>query len=170
MSKIMSKIQSIKSMFGIGSRSRSLLLSLLAVMMLFLASCGNAPQAQAPTYTPDLVQRLESYASDIQGMRDRMGELKELIQAQDWVYVDNFIHGPLGTLRQDMTLFNRNLLPQDQPQGRELAREVFRHLEAISLAAETSDYKTAVRNYQETVADLDAFLELLPDATANPNS
>ncbi|MCC5896462.1 MAG: photosystem II protein PsbQ [Phormidium sp. BM_Day4_Bin.17] len=161
----MSKIQWIKSRFGIGSRSRSLFVSLLAGMMLFLASCGNAPPAEPPTYTPDVVQRLESYANDIQGMRDRMGELEQLIQDRDWIYADNFIHGPLGTLRQDMSLFNRNLLPQDQSQGRELAREVSRHLEAISLAAQQADYATATKNYREMLTDLDAFLDLLPNAT-----
>ncbi|WP_374111906.1 photosystem II protein PsbQ [Phormidium yuhuli] len=160
-------MQSINARFGIGSRSRSLFVSLLAGMMLFLASCGNAPPAEPPTYTPDVVQRLESYAGDIQGMRDRMGELEQLIQERDWVYVDNFIHGPLGTLRQDMTLFNRNLLPQDQPPGRELAREVFRHLEAISLAAENSDYATATKNYREALTDLDAFLDLLPKSSGS---
>ncbi len=162
MSKIMSKMQSIKSMFGIGSRSRSLLLSLLAVMMLFLASCGNAPQAQAPTYTPDLVQRLESYASDIQGMRDRMEDLDQLIQAQDWNNVDTLIHGPLGSLRQDMTLFNRNLLPNDQPRGRELAREVFRHLEELNTAAQAGDSAKAAKQYREALSDLNAFLGLVP--------
>ncbi|NMG57748.1 photosystem II protein PsbQ [Geitlerinema sp. P-1104] len=158
-------MQLIKSRFGIGSRSRSLFVSLLAGMMLFLASCGNAPQAQPPTYTPDMVQRLESYTNNIQGMRDRLGELNDLIQEKDWIYADNFIHGPLGTLRQDMSLFNRNLLPQDQRQGRELAREISRHLEAISLAAQNSDYAAATKNYREMLTDLDAFLDLLPNAT-----
>lgn len=149
-----------------GSRYRSILASLLAAVMVLLASCGDAPEAAAPTYTADTIARLQSYRADIVSMRDRMSELDDLIQSNDWIDVDNFIHGPLGTLRKDMSLVNRNLLPADQSQGRELAREVFRHLEEINAAADKRAYQPAVRNYRETLADLDAFLELIPDAPA----
>lgn len=149
-------------MFGLNSRSRSLFVSLLAGITVFLASCGNPPQAQAPTYTPEVVQRLESYATSIMDMRDRMKDLDELIQAQDWNNVDTLIHGPLGSLRQDMTLFNRNLLPNDQPRGRELAREVFRHLEELNTAAQAGESAKAAKQYREALSDLNAFLGLVP--------
>lgn len=149
------------------SRYRSILASLLASVMLFLASCGDAPQAEAPTYTPELVERLQSYAADVEVMRDRMSELDDLIQARDWINVDNLIHGPLGTLRQDMSLINRNLLPEDQPQGRKLAKEVFRHLEEINAAAEKQAYAPAVTNYKESLSDIDAFLNLIPKEPSN---
>ncbi|MGC9503758.1 photosystem II protein PsbQ [Baaleninema sp.] len=144
------------------SRYRSILSGLLACVTVFLVSCGGPTTAQAPTYTPETLKRIESHATEVSQLRDRMGELEDLIEARDWINVDTFIHGPLGTLRQEMSLINRNLLPGEQSQGRELARTLFRHLEAINLAAKQEDYATAVQNYRESLADFDAFLDVVP--------
>ncbi|MDC0832009.1 photosystem II protein PsbQ [Geitlerinema sp. CS-897] len=144
------------------SRYRSILAGLLVCVAVFLVSCGGPATVEAPTYTPETLERIQSYSTEVTELRDRMGELEDLIDARDWVDVDNFIHGPLGTLRQDMSLINRNLLPDEQRQGRDLARNLFRHLEEINLAAKERDYAQAVQNYRESLADFDAFLDILP--------
>jgi len=97
-------------------------------------------------------------------MRERMSELERLIQAKDWTNVENFIHGPLGTLRQEISSINRNLLPESQRQGRQIARDLFRDLEEISLAAKERSFAQIAQNYPESLADFDEFLSLLPQA------
>ncbi|MBP0000226.1 MAG: photosystem II protein PsbQ [Cyanobacteria bacterium SID2] len=146
------------------SRYRSVLVSVLALMTIFLASCGDRPTAQAPTYTPVALEQIEFHTARVSVMRERMSELERLIQAKDWTNVENFIHGPLGTLRQEISSINRNLLPESQRQGRQIARDLFRDLEEISLAAKERSFAQIAQNYPESLADFDEFLSLLPQA------
>jgi photosystem II protein PsbQ len=78
--------------------------------------------------------------------------------------VDAFIHGPLGTLLQEMNYLTKNLLPDTQPKARQLSREVFEHLVEVTKAAENRDLVKAASGYEEALKDLDAFLALVPKA------
>ena len=144
-------------------RYKSILASILAVVMVFLVSCGSGAPKTPPTYTPETLEKISFYQSELLAFRDRMTELDELIEQPDWVNVRNLIHGPLGDLRRDMSYASRLLLlKSEQKAGLAQAREVFRHLENIDLAAEEQNYATAVDNYGKALKDFDAFLELLP--------
>jgi photosystem II protein PsbQ len=143
---------------------RSILASIFALFTVILVSCGS-PQAKAPpTYSAEQITQIQSSASRLVGMRDRMGELEELIEAKNWPYVDMFIHGPLGTLREQTSRISRNLLPNDQQTAADTAKDLFGHLEAIDAAASADDYYQAVRNYNDSLADFDAFLDLIPSS------
>lgn len=144
-------------------RYKSILASILAVFMVFLVSCGSPTPTKPPTYTPETLEQISSYESELLAFRDRMTELDGLIDKPDWVNVRNLIHGPLGDLRRDMSYASRLLLlPKEQKAALAKAREVFRHLENIDLAAEEQNYPTARDNYGEVLKDFDEFLELLP--------
>jgi photosystem II protein PsbQ len=142
---------------------RSILAGIFALFTVILVSCGS-PQAKAPpTYSAEQISQLQSSASRLVGMRDRMDELEELIEAKNWPYVDMFIHGPLGTLREQTSRVSRNLLlPNEQKNAAAMAKDLFVHLEDIDAAANADDYYQAVRNYNESLADFDAFLNLIP--------
>jgi photosystem II protein PsbQ len=144
---------------------RSILAGIFALFTVILVSCG-APQAKAPpTYSAEQITQIQSSASRLVGMRDRMGELEELIEAKNWPYVDMFIHGPLGTLREQTSRISRSLLlPSEQKTAADMAKDLFNHLEAIDAAAKANDYYQAVRNYNESLADFDAFLDLIPSS------
>jgi photosystem II protein PsbQ len=143
---------------------RSILSGILALFTIILVSCGS-PQAKVPpTYSAEQIEQIQSSASRLVGMRDRMGELEALIEAKNWPYVDMFIHGPLGTLREQTSRISRNLLPNDQTAAGDIAKELFQHLEAIDAAANANDYYQAVRNYSDSLADFDAFLDLIPSS------
>ncbi|MGB3239358.1 MAG: photosystem II protein PsbQ [Geitlerinemataceae cyanobacterium] len=144
---------------------RSILAGIFALFTVILVSCGS-PQAKAPpTYSAEQISQLQSSASRLVGMRDRMDELGKLIEAKNWPYVDMFIHGPLGTLREQTSRISRNLLlPSEQQNAAQMAKDLFNHLEDIDAAANADDYYQAVRNYNESLADFDAFLNLIPSA------
>lgn len=147
---------------------RSILAGIFALFTVILVSCGS-PQAKAPpTYSPEQISQLQSSGSRLVGMRDRMKELEDLIEAKNWPYVDMFIHGPLGTLREQTSRISRNLLlPTEQKAAAEKAKALFNHLEAIDAAAEADDYYQAVRNFNESLADFDAFLDMIPSNSAS---
>ena len=140
------------------------ILALVIVMLVNLNLVAEAKTATPTTYTPDQIEQIQDYVAELSTFRDRLPELANLIQKQDWIYVRNFIHGPLGEIRATMLNVSRNLLPQEQAQARKVAKSVADNLVAIDRAALDGNYKVAVRNYAETVRDLATFLELVPKA------
>lgn len=145
---------------------RSILIAVLAVVMVMLLSFGGVAEAKRVTkplsYTSEQIEQIQDYASQLSAIRERMPELADLIQKQDWVFVRNFIHGPLGELRSKMMFVTQSLLGEDQKQARSAAKSVFDNLVAIDQAAQGRDYKLAIRNYAETLRDFDNFMTLLP--------
>lgn len=147
-------------------KPRSILTVLLALVLVVVMSLGSVAEAKRPskppTYTSEQITQLQGYASDLIALRDRLPELSTLIQKQDWVFVRNFIHGPLGEIRAKMSYLTQSLLPADRPTARKAAKLVSDNLVAIDQAAQDGNYKVAIRNYAETIRDLDAFLQLVP--------
>jgi len=139
-------------------------LALVAVVVFSFGSPAEAKRGKATTYSAEQLAEIQASAANLTAVRDRLPELAELIQQQDWVFVRNFIHGPLGELRATMSRVSRNLLPDAQKQALKLLRDVFDDLETIDVAAQNRDYKLAIRNYAETLRDFDAFLDLIPKA------
>lgn len=149
-------------------RYRSILACLIALVAVFVVSCGSAEVAAPPTYTSTQLEQIQKYNTDILALRDRMtSELQSSIGERDWVNVDNFIHGPLGTMLQEMNYLVRNLLPDEQPPARKLAKELFNDLVSVGEAAERGDQRSAQSSYQQALQDLDSFLELVPEQSAN---
>jgi photosystem II protein PsbQ len=145
---------------------RSVLTVLLAFAIVALVSFGNVAEAKKltkpPSYSSEQIATIQEYETKLSALRERMPELADLIQKQDWVFVRNFIRGPLGELRSEMSYLTQNLLAADQAEARKIARSVFTNLVAIDQAAQNEDYKLAIRNYSETLRDFDAFLQRVP--------
>lgn len=142
---------------------RSILACVLAFVTAFVVGCGSPQVAEPPTYSNIQLEKIQEYKSNIVAIRDRSAtELTGYIQKGDWNNIDNFVHGPFGTVLQEMNYVVRNLLPNEQPEARKLSREVFEHLQEISEAATIGDRQQTVSNYQEAIKDLDLFLNKFP--------
>ncbi|GGA55835.1 photosystem II protein PsbQ [Okeania sp. KiyG1] len=140
---------------------RSIVAWMMALLVAFLASCGSP--APPPTYSDAQLQKIEQYTTGIVALRDRMDELKTLIQKEDWVNVDTFIHGPLGDLRSKTNYLTQSLLlPKDKGPVSDAAKEVFQDLEEIDVAAAANDKRQATNEYKEAIADFVTFLNLIP--------
>lgn len=145
------------------ARYRSILSLILSIVVTFLVGCSGPSVAKAPpTYTAAQVEQIQQYVPDLVTLRDRMKEIPTLVQRRNWVDVSNFIHGPLGELRLKMTYITRNLLPKDQEAARQATRDLFNNLVKIEQAAEESNSQAALRNYQSALADINKFLQLIP--------
>lgn len=143
-------------------RFRSLLGVVLAFACAFLVSCSNATEVKPPTYTSTQLEQIQQYVSEIEANSDRLPELAKLIQNENWTFVKNFIHGPLGDLRAKMSQIERNLLPNDKPKARTASKQVFEDLVNMDAAAQAQDYKTTIRSYAALQKDINAFLDLTP--------
>ncbi|MBD2037314.1 photosystem II protein PsbQ [Leptolyngbya sp. FACHB-321] len=141
---------------------RSVIAFVLMLLTTMLVSCSSVTETKLLSYTTAQVEEIQTYAGDLLELRDRLPELADLVQKENWTFVRNFIHGPLGELRTKMIYLSRNLLPNDQEKAAALAKETFQSLVALDAAAEKADYKVAVRNLSKTVAGLNDFLELVP--------
>ncbi len=146
------------------TKHRSILSIVLALVAMLLISCGSPTSAKVPTYTPEQVAEIQSYAKDVSVMGDRLPELQALIEKEDWTFVRNFIHGPLGELRVKMSAVTRDLLPNAQKPSRQAAKEFFDALVTIDRAAGESNSELATRKYSEAVKAFDAFFRLIPQA------
>ncbi|MDZ7960007.1 MAG: photosystem II protein PsbQ [Aulosira sp. DedQUE10] len=150
------------------SRQRSLLSLILVFLATLLISCGGPSVSVAPpTYTTDQLTKIQVYVPEIQAVRDRSEELKNLIQQKDWINVDNFIHGPITEARLNINYVIPNLLPKQQSAARQIARDFFNHLVKIDQAATSGNTQLALNNSQAAVADIDKFLDLLPETSAS---
>lgn len=146
------------------TRYRSFLALVLAFLTAFLVSCGSPVAKTPPTYTAEQTALIQDYVSRIETSRERLPELAKLIQDENWVFVKNFIRGPLGELRSRISVIQRNLLPNAKAKATELAKEVAENLIAIDEAAQKRDYKAAISSYGALQRNIDAFLSLAPGA------
>lgn len=138
----------------------SLVLALVAVV---LVSCGGPSATVAPpTYTQTQLERIQGYVPGILEAHERLSELQEGIQAEDWQEVQAVMRGPLGQMLQDMNSLTRSLLPADQKAARQAARDLFDDFVDIDQAAESQKVEVALRGYGEAVADFNKFMQLLP--------
>ena len=142
---------------------RSILPLILVLVTTLLVSCGGPTASAPPTYTPEKLQKINTYRIPVDVAQKRLSELGKYIDEEDWVNTESFIHGPLGLIRRDMTYLSNALLPEDREKATELAKDIFRHFEDIDRAAKDTDYRAAIEEYKEVVSDFDIYLQLLPD-------
>jgi photosystem II protein PsbQ len=147
-------------------RQRSILSLIFVLLATFLISCNSPTIATVPpSYTAAEVAKIQEYGPGIQMVRDRSPELQNLITTGEWVKVGNFIHGPMTEARLNMTYIIPNLAKQNQAQARQISKDLLNDLVKIDQAAATGNTSLALNKYQEVFADIDKFLELVPEKT-----
>lgn len=144
-------------------RYRAVVGVLLAAIATLLVSCGGGPTAEAPTYTPEKIAQLQNYVNRIEATRERLPELANYIEKDNWINVDNFTHGPLGNLRSELTRLANQLLPEDKEKAKLLSEDILGHLQNLDVASQGRNYEGAIAQYHDFVDDFDAFFTLLPE-------
>ena len=143
----------------------ALVVALVAIVLISFASPAAARgKTKVPTYTAEQIAEIQSYAGDVAIMRDRMVELQALIQAEDWTFTRNFLHGRLGELRVKMSAVARDLLPEAQASARQIVKQVFEGLNDIDAAAKAKNYKAAIRGYGVVMSGFGEFFKLIPQS------
>ncbi len=143
-------------------RIRAILPLILALFATFLVSCGSGVAQAPPTYTPEKVAQIETALVPLKQAQEKLPELAELIADEDWTDIRNFIHGPMGLLRRNMSYVSRQLLEKDQKPANELAKEVFADFEKLDLAAKEQSLVATSASFYKVVEDFDNFLKFIP--------
>lgn len=91
-----------------------------------------------------------------------METLGQFVQENNWIDTRTYIHGPLGFLRRDLTYLANTLLPSDQKAAKNFIDEIFAHLERLDVAAQNKNEAATSTEYNNAIADFDAFLDLIP--------
>lgn len=141
---------------------RPILSLILVLATTVLVSCSGPAASAPPTYTPEKLQRITTYRIPLDVARQRIPELGQYIDNEDWVNADSFLHGPLGLIRRDLTYLSKALLPDEQEPALEVAKDIFKHIENIDAAVDEKNYNVAIKQYKEMVSDLDAYSSLIP--------
>lgn len=147
-------------------RYRSILSVCLAIVLLLVVGCSSGQPAPPPVYSPEQVDLIQEYTSDLKDLRRRVDDLPALIAAKNWPDVENLIHGPLGELRFDMLNLARNLPPELESKARSLSKEVFQTLVEIDASARAQSQSKAVEGYNKLVNKYEEFIKLVPSAEA----
>ena len=148
-------------------RFRSLARSIMGVFLVAIAtllvSCSSGGQAAAPpTYSTEQIAQIAVYAGRIQTSKDRLPELASYIREENWANIDNFIHGPLGELRERMNRLAFQLLPDDKVEALALSDKISADLEAMSAAVGAFDSNRTNAAYIKFAKDLSTLLDLIP--------
>ncbi|MGF1487151.1 MAG: photosystem II protein PsbQ [Prochloraceae cyanobacterium] len=142
---------------------RSIFPLILVLITTLLVSCGS-PNAQTTpnVYSAEQIEEIQPFLTPVKEFRQRIEELETLIDEENWIDVDNLIHGPLGDLRRDLRYLADSLLPEEQKQVKELAKKMFVDIERVDAAAKDRSYDRAVEQYNQTIKDFDDLLDIVP--------
>ncbi len=135
---------------------------LVAIATLLVSCSSDGKVAAPPTYSAEQLSQIAIYAGRIQTSKARLPELDGYIEDENWANIDNFIHGPLGELRERMNRLAYQLLPADKKKALALADDITDDLEAISAGVGVFDAARTEKAYYQFVTDLSRFLELIP--------
>ncbi|MGL5883824.1 photosystem II protein PsbQ [Synechococcus elongatus] len=142
---------------------RAVALVLVTLLSTALVACGGPTAATVPTYSDSQILQIEKSQANLQAVRDRFPELDQLIAAENWTFVRNFIRGPLGDVRRETATLSRTFLdPALKAETAETAQALFNHLIALDDAAKDGDVRRAREQFQEAIVDFDAFLQAIP--------
>jgi len=144
-------------------RYRAFLSLVLAIALTLVVGCSSAPPPK-PVYSPEQINLIGEYQSDLESLRGRIDELAELIDYSKWSDVESLIHGPLGDVRFKMQAIARNLSSSDQKTARSLAKEVFNGLVEVDAAATEQNKAKAFSGYDKLVAAYERFIDAIPQS------
>ncbi len=149
------------------SKFRSILALALTFVMVLCVTFVNPAEAKPKkgkpqTYSTEQVAEIQSYAAQVQAMRDRFGELQTLIEKEDYIFARNFIHGPLGELRTKMSFIANDLFPDAKKQAKAATKNLGNALAALDQAGAAKDYKASAKAYTNINRALDEFFSVLP--------
>ncbi len=154
---------SVKNIYTMMRLFRPIISIMLVLVTTLLVSCSSAPKAKIPTtYTPEKIAQLQQFRTPISDAREQLNSLKDLIADENWVDTRSFIHGPLGGLRQDMSIVGKKLLQKDQKSAQDLGRELFSDFDKIDAAAKERNGNGAKNAYTRALQDFDSYLDLIP--------
>ena len=144
---------------------RSIFPLIFVLITTLLVSCGSPNAETTPNvYSAEQIEEIQGFLTPVQEFRERIEELETLIDEEDWVDVDNLIHGPLGDLRRELRYLADSLQPEEQKTVKNLSKDLFTDIQRINEAAKEQNYDKSVEQYKITIQDFDELLDTIPSS------
>ena len=153
---------------NLGRRFLGGLLALSVAWLGWGSAAIAARTSPADSFSDSQIAQIRKARNQVTAAQERLGELGDYINAQDWTYTGNFIHGPLGDLRREAATINRNLPAKEQKEARKQAKTLMSLVERIDAAARDKNASQAVKNFGQLEESFDSFLSLVPNFDPEP--
>ena len=135
---------------------------LCACLCLSLVACGDAAKS-APTITPDEMAVIRRNATEFKAAQERLPELAKLVNARDWTFTRNLIHGPMQEVGREMLYINQRLLPGDRSEANTLATALKEGLADLDEAARLQDGARLQKAYVEVATGFANYARVIPE-------
>ena len=127
-----------------------------------LAACSGDANAGNQTINPDDMAVIRRQAEGFEEARERLPDLAQLVDDQNWVFTRNLIHGPMQKVGQEMEYINIRLLKQDQQAANRLAKNLKKALENLDEGAKQQNSNRMESAYSEVVQAFSDYAEIIP--------
>lgn len=129
--------------------------AIISAVVLSLSLLVAMPAIAQPS--PNAVARLMVF-------KERFNNLENYVSARDWTTVRTYIHGPLGTVRQDLRLATGGLAGKERQRAQELTKQFAADLVKLDFAAKERDpaktesaFDQARQDYEQLVSLIENF-------------
>ncbi|MDX1976545.1 MAG: photosystem II protein PsbQ [Pseudanabaenaceae cyanobacterium bins.68] len=127
----------------------------LSVLILGLSLLVAMPAIAQPN--PNAVARLMVF-------KERFNNLETYVSARDWTTVQTYIHGPLGTVRQDLRLATGGLSAKQSKQAKDLTKEFAADLVRLDFAAKDRDPARTEAAFDQARQDFEQLVNLIENS------
>jgi photosystem II protein PsbQ len=137
------------------------LLALVVVMSFGLVACDSG-KAKAATLSAEDIAAIERQAEGFLAARDRLPELAALVNAKDWTFTRNVIHGPMQEVGREMLYINQRLLPAERPEANKRADALKAAMADLDEAARLQDANKLSKAYIKVASGFGLYAQVLP--------
>jgi photosystem II protein PsbQ len=145
------------------SLRRLVMVALVLVLSVSLAACGGS-QAKAPGISPEDLATITRQAEGFLSARDRLPELAALVNARDWTFTRNLIHGPMQEVGREMLYINKLLPAGERPAAEALATQLKTAMAELDEAARLQDGDNLRKSYIKVASDFGKYAQVLPES------
>lgn len=145
-----------------GLRSLSMLVLTVALGASLLAAPAQARTKAATAISATDLAAITHQAEGFLAARDRLPELASLVNARNWVFTRNLLHGPMQEVSREMLYINKLLLPADQAEAQKRANAVKAALAELDEAARLQDGEALRKSYIKVASSFGLYAQILP--------
>ncbi|KEF42441.1 MAG: lipoprotein [Cyanobium sp. CACIAM 14] len=145
-----------------GGLRRLGLLVVALLLSLSLVACSGDQGRRPPSISPQDMTLIARQTEGFLAAKDRLPELADLVNARDWVFTRNLIHGPMQDLGREMLYINQRLLPADRAEATHRANALKASLADLDEAARLQDGDGLRKSYIKVATGFSAYAEVIP--------
>ena len=128
-----------------------------------IAAPAQAAKRVSTTISPDDMAVIRRNAGEFQAAQERLPELAKLVNARDWTFTRNLIHGPMQEVGREMLYINQRLLPGDRAEATKLATDLKAALADLDEAARLQDANNLSKAYIKVASGFGRYAQILPE-------